>query len=544
MNLANFKNQEKNIPQSSKENTLKEELILEHVIQYRKEFALSKDPKREIFFYPKNECEKYKFICTTIRPTKVPYPELYDYEKCAKFISEFIEYEELNPPEEFPKYIPSPANVLLWQIGDCFDISIVLCSLLIGAGYNAYVVYGIAPRSVTTKDESNLSCPVFTDDIKIIELDLDEGENENFSEMEEKKIVESVYDKKVQEEIEKKKHDEWRKNNVIDDDQPELESYDKSLHKRIHAWVLLKKNKRIKNDIYIEAVTGRIYSLTESPFESIDAIFNNFNFWINLYPKKPAKDTDLNFNNAENWEYVMLNTNDNNDDLIDEEGTDENPSEIKQQNANQDIEDLKGHGLDMPPPWPSKLHISLYAYNNRVPMSTQTFYYQKTRVDKFSPYSQPDGQIMKIYKYSDYARVLLEEIEYRFRNRSDKLYKKIKRPYEHKTIDYYLPGQKFGWKNVEEVESQYKKVHFYPTNYVSGLIYREEIFQKKIVHRYLSRDDRVVERRVNFQKDLSDKPTSYKNFMDNPMYERKMLITKFTQKYLSNPLLPVKSYLI
>jgi hypothetical protein len=198
----------------------------------------------------------------------------------------------------------------------------------------------------------------------------------------------------------------------------------------------------------------------------------------------------------------------------------------------------------MPPPWPSKLHISLYAYNNRVPMSTQTFYYQKTRVDKFSPYSQPDGQIMKIYKYSDYARVLLEEIEYRFRNRSDKLYKKIKRPYEHKTIDYYLPGQKFGWKNVEEVESQYKKVHFYPTNYVSGLIYREEIFQKKIVHRYLSRDDRVVERRVNFQKDLSDKPTSYKNFMDNPMYERKMLITKFTQKYLSNPLLPVKSYLI
>jgi len=416
--------------------------------------------------------------------------------------------------------------------------------LLIGAGYNAYVVYGIAPRSVTTKDESNLSCPVFTDDIKIIELDLDEGENENFSEMEEKKIVESVYDKKVQEEIEKKKHDEWRKNNVIDDDQPELESYDKSLHKRIHAWVLLKKNKRIKNDIYIEAVTGRIYSLTESPFESIDAIFNNFNFWINLYPKKPAKDTDLNFNNAENWEYVMLNTNDNNDDLIDEEGTDENPSEIKQQNANQDIEDLKGHGLDMPPPWPSKLHISLYAYNNRVPMSTQTFYYQKTRVDKFSPYSQPDGQIMKIYKYSDYARVLLEEIEYRFRNRSDKLYKKIKRPYEHKTIDYYLPGQKFGWKNVEEVESQYKKVHFYPTNYVSGLIYREEIFQKKIVHRYLSRDDRVVERRVNFQKDLSDKPTSYKNFMDNPMYERKMLITKFTQKYLSNPLLPVKSYLI
>ncbi len=45
--------------------------------------------------------------------------------------------------------------------------------------------------------------------------------------MEEKKIVESQYDKREQEEIEKKKADEWRKSNVIDDEQPELER---------HAW--------------------------------------------------------------------------------------------------------------------------------------------------------------------------------------------------------------------------------------------------------------------------------------------------------------------
>jgi len=412
--------------------------------------------------------------------------------------------------------------------------------LLIGAGYNAYVVYGKAPRAITTKDESNLVCPVLTDDIKIIELDLEDDKKEMVSEMEDRKPVESQYDKRVQEEEEKKKADEWRKNNVIDDDQPELERHDPWLHKRIHAWVLLKKNKRVKNDIFIEAATGRIYGLQDNPFETIDAIFNNFNFWINLHPNKPSKETDLNFNNKDNWEFVMLNTNDNNDDILDDEGNEENPiSEIKTKNDMEDPDDLKGHGLDMPPPWPNKVHISLYAYNNRVPMSTQTFYYQKTRVDKFSPYSQPDGMIMKIYKYSDFARLILEEVEYRYRNRTDKLYKKIKRPYEHKTIDFYLPGQSFGWKNVEEVESQYRKVHFYPTNYVSGLIYREEIFQKKIIHKYISRDDRVIERKVNFQKDLSDKPTSYKNFMDNPMYERRMLITKFTQKYLANPMIAV-----
>ena len=46
-----------------------------------------------------------------------------------------------------------------WQEGDCFDFAIVLSSLLIGAGYDAYVVYGTAPKRITTKDESRMECP-------------------------------------------------------------------------------------------------------------------------------------------------------------------------------------------------------------------------------------------------------------------------------------------------------------------------------------------------------------------------------------------------
>jgi hypothetical protein len=100
-----------------------------------------------------------KFICTTIRPTKLPYTELYDWEKCAKFVADFLEYEQLEYPDKFPDHIPSPANVLTWQAGDCYDMSIVLCSLLIGSGYDAYVVYGTAPKKITTKDESLMDCP-------------------------------------------------------------------------------------------------------------------------------------------------------------------------------------------------------------------------------------------------------------------------------------------------------------------------------------------------------------------------------------------------
>jgi hypothetical protein len=108
---------------------------------------------------PKNELGIRKFICTTIRPTKLPFTQLYDWEQCSKFVADYIEYEELEFPDKFPKVIPSPANVLEWQAGDSFDMSLVLCSLLCGAGYDAFVVHGTAPKKITCKDESLMDCP-------------------------------------------------------------------------------------------------------------------------------------------------------------------------------------------------------------------------------------------------------------------------------------------------------------------------------------------------------------------------------------------------
>jgi len=145
------------IPRSYTENSSKEELVLEHVLEYSRQFKIIYDPTRELLLAPQNECGKRKFICTTIRPTKLPYTELYDYQNCAKFVANYLEYEELAEPDKLPEIIPSPANVLdEWQAGDAFDFAIALCSLLIGTGYDAYVVYGTAPKFITTKDESLL----------------------------------------------------------------------------------------------------------------------------------------------------------------------------------------------------------------------------------------------------------------------------------------------------------------------------------------------------------------------------------------------------
>ncbi len=45
-------------------------------------------------------CSYQKFICTTLRPTQLPYKELYDYDGCAAFVADYLTYESLKPPNE------------------------------------------------------------------------------------------------------------------------------------------------------------------------------------------------------------------------------------------------------------------------------------------------------------------------------------------------------------------------------------------------------------------------------------------------------------
>ena len=45
----------------------------------------------------------------------------------------------------------------IWQAGDCFDMAQLLCSLLLGVGYDAYVVSGYAKQTTTHCDQADLS---------------------------------------------------------------------------------------------------------------------------------------------------------------------------------------------------------------------------------------------------------------------------------------------------------------------------------------------------------------------------------------------------
>jgi hypothetical protein len=125
-------------------NSHKEALCLEFVKNFRKNFASVSQAHaaRNLFLTCPNEFDVTKFVTTTVRPTQLPFREMYDYRKCAEFVAHFLDFEPLEKPTEPPPILPSSTQVLEWGVGDCFDFSILLASYLIGSGYDAYVVCG------------------------------------------------------------------------------------------------------------------------------------------------------------------------------------------------------------------------------------------------------------------------------------------------------------------------------------------------------------------------------------------------------------------
>jgi hypothetical protein len=147
-------------PESYNSNTKKEELVLEYVYNFKSQFQFIYPNRQKLFMSPYNECGVEKFVCTTLRPTAMKFSHIYDWRECAKFTSDYLQFIPLAKPTDFPQVLWSATKVLREQRGNCFDFSVLLCSLLLGAGYDAYVVAGYATREVCNMDQSRRVCPL------------------------------------------------------------------------------------------------------------------------------------------------------------------------------------------------------------------------------------------------------------------------------------------------------------------------------------------------------------------------------------------------
>lgn len=115
------------------------------------------------------------------------------------------------------------------------------------------------------------------------------------------------------EELKKQDHHEMTtakaRAETIDDDQPDFEKEDEYGQTRYHCWVIIQKGQRdLAETFFIEPTTGRKYKIDESPYYSVEAIFNHKNFWINLDIGRPLDEINFDFADDQTgeWEYVMI----------------------------------------------------------------------------------------------------------------------------------------------------------------------------------------------------------------------------------------------
>ncbi|GAX80447.1 hypothetical protein CEUSTIGMA_g7886.t1 [Chlamydomonas eustigma] len=341
------------MPKSFNGHTQPEARMLEYVQNYKRIFEELYPYRRPLYLAPKNECGVPKFICTTIRPTQLSYTELYELDGCCNFVSDFMAFDPLEDPLHPPEYLPSPMSCLGWQSGDCFDMAVILASLLIGVGYNAYVVAGYAPHAVTLNEQTGTTCPVLEREVRAASAAAAAaaaaasgtalggsnsvsgskmGVNRVGTAMRSVQPANPVVEKKPKYVIKAnnqlnskyiKSQEEKAAATATADLTKDTSAADQGaagaapalgiapsstgrpaggvdglVCKTVHAWVLVMAGKRdVTEHMFIEPSTGRKYPLTGSPYEGIEFMWNHQNFWVCMQMPLPHSDSRAHPNN-------------------------------------------------------------------------------------------------------------------------------------------------------------------------------------------------------------------------------------------------------
>ncbi|GAB5582313.1 dynein regulatory complex subunit 7 isoform X2 [Prionailurus iriomotensis] len=272
------------LPLSYQSNTLKEEHLLQVADSFSRQYSHLCPDRVPLFLHPLNECEVPKFVSTTIRPTLMPYPELYNWDSCAQFVSDFLSMVPLPDPLKPPSHLYSPTTVLKYQEGNCFDFSTLLCSMLLGAGYDAYCVNGYGSQNMCQMDLTRDVCPLTVKHQEVVQ--------------EEEKVPPKKYaikpprdlTSRFQQEQETKKLEEIRaeEERRLREEEERLLDVEKAktdpLHGlRVHSWVLVLPGKReVPESFFIDPFTARSYSTQDDHFLGIESLWNHTNYWVNM----------------------------------------------------------------------------------------------------------------------------------------------------------------------------------------------------------------------------------------------------------------------
>lgn len=611
----------KEVPTSYTSTGNKEALCLQYILDFREKFTALHPGRRRLFLTSPNEYGIEKFVCTTLRPTELPYRDLYDLEKCVGFVSNFLHFEPLEDPISPPSVLPSPSQVLKWSVGDSFDFAILLCSLLLGAGYDAFVAYGAAPLWITTKDQTAMLCPLVTstgwpveggakaqeknsttsalshadagasnisrgaeakseskteagfapsdtvNDQPAAEAKDSSGDNTNKdggASAEDKPkgekdggpevavtvtagadevstpyavrprgLPESKYqqkygsgsnsDSKGVAKDERRPGGAWPETGAVDEfNDAGVESHylqqaaaaaaeekemDPHHGRRLHAWVVVRGGKRQLGQILcVEPTTGTRYTVANSPYLSVEGMFNASNFWVCMQNGMPSHSISYNIADTSLWEYVFV------DAMAMSAGGGEAKSDggIGGLGTSSDYLLLGGEGgvgtskssvqapgesiLDLSPSWVERLHISRDSFALRYPPhGRRTLFYLKSKLELFAVALHPEGTTLRLTLYQDHDRTIVRETRELFEHRKDHLHHRVRTSLGC-VYEAFLPGRPMSLKESMEWPGRRRELAFYSEARLDGLKRRIEVMGAKVTEVFEGRPDNLIYR--------------------------------------------------
>lgn len=384
---------------------------------------LASHPNNNLIINPENEYGSKRFVCTFIRPTSLPYTELHDCQKCAEFVARFVDYEPL-VADEFPTVIVSPAQTLSWAVGDCFEMSILLVSLLRGANFDAYVVAGLAPLWIRQQDQTHMRC------------NLKERSN-GYSTY--PCIEISISDENFQQKI---------------------ASVEGSLKNSpgIHSWVLVRSH---TGAFFVESSTGVIYPVDKSPYNHLYCVWNDYNFWVNANDESKKSNFDL--ENRDTWVAMFPGVGSDND------ATAEIPSAP-------------------PCSWVDIFEIPKDKFQRRYRSGTRSISLDRAKIELFGNGVDIQGLQARVTIYEDEEKTILHECTEIFEpdSRMDYMIRRVREPEKMKFDELFSLKNRFSIQAVVENAGVQRGVTFYSQTRADGLRKRVEelgLFTEYFEHR-------------------------------------------------------------
>ncbi|NXC25661.1 DRC7 protein, partial [Campylorhamphus procurvoides] len=473
------------LPSSYKTNSKKEEKMLHIADHFLQQYTHLCPDRKPLFLHPANECGVEKFVSTTVRPTLLPFPELYYWSGCASFVSNYLTMEPLKCPITPPSSLYSPTTILKYQRGNCFDFSVLLCSLLIGAGYDAYCVHGYATLEICTLDQTQDPCPLLE---KPQEVPVKNSikyrvripsEPQSMFELQQK-----AKKNEEAEDVEKKEEEEEA---VTEEEKPKRDP----LHGlRVHAWVLVLSGKRkVPETFFINPFTGNSHDTTDECFLGIESIWNHRNYWVNIQDcRKGCKDLSFDLSDAVSWEIMLPESN--------EPVTE---SSEKDMNYLQEIEE-KDMSFEMPLTWVARIEVSHREFENQYAQGKKVILYKKAKVEKWAPYVNENGLVERLTVYADLDCTEVVEVTEWFKNREDLLDMRKMNKQTRLTTDYFSPRHRLLLEAHTYMSLEQESGHtmeFYHKARADGLWKRVEN-ATEMTEYFVGRDDFLHIRHVEF----------------------------------------------